>query len=69
VVGAGTPTPSSGPKSTPTRPLAYTIALGSLCFLIPLGLLGAAFVVFGGGGAAAAGVAAAPSVVPADPPE
>ena len=72
VAGVGTPTPSSGRKGTPSRPLGFltppVVAVGALCILLPLGLLWAAITMFGGTGAAVAGAAAGPNVLPSNTP-
>jgi hypothetical protein len=74
VAGIGTPTPTPGTRTTnpPTSLLGKltppTVAVGALCILFPLALLGAAFFMLGGAGVSVAGAAAAPSVVPTDAP-
>jgi hypothetical protein len=72
VAGVGTPTPTPGAKtSSPSTSLLGkltppTVVAGSLCVLIPLGLLGAAFLMFGGAGVSVAGAAAGPSAIPTE---
>jgi hypothetical protein len=76
VAGVGTPTPGARTTNPSTSLLGKltppTVAVGALCILLPLGLLGAAFFMFGGAGVsvagASAGEAAVPSVVPTDAP-
>jgi hypothetical protein len=76
VAAVGTPTPGGGSTHPATSLLGKltppTVAVGALCILLPLGLLGAAFFLFGGAGVsvagASAGAAAAPTVLPTDAP-